>query len=119
MFALQSVWWDKTCGLNIILWSLEYYIKSYFFNNSSSLDFVCRFIEFVFALTRLVFCRVLFIMAGSMDMGHIRIFHDARNDQVMMSIEVSFIYTFFFPVNVGCVRVCLGLIILFILFFRI
>ena len=51
--------------------------------------------------------------------GHIRIFHDARNDQVMMSIEVSFIYTFFFPVNVGCVRVCLGLIILFILFFRI
>ena len=54
-----------------------------------------------------------------MDMGHIRIFHDARNDQVMMSIEVSFIYTFFFPVNVGCVRVCLGLIILFILFFRI
>ena len=48
-----------------------------------------------------------------------RIFHDARNDQVMMSIEVSFIYTFFFPVNVGCVRVCLGLIILFILFFRI
>ena len=22
-FALQSVWWDKTCGLNIILWSLE------------------------------------------------------------------------------------------------
>ena len=49
--------------------------------------------------------------------GHIRIFHDARNDQVMMSIEVSFIYTFFFPVNVGCVRVCLGLIILFILFF--
>ena len=52
-----------------------------------------------------------------MDMGHIRIFHDARNDQVMMSIEVSFIYTFFFPVNVGCVRVCLGLIILFILFF--
>lgn len=43
-----------------------------------------------------------------MDMGHIRIFHDARNDQVMMSIEVSFIYTFFFPVNVGCVRVCLG-----------
>ena len=31
-----------------------------------------------------------------MDMGHIRIFHDARNDQVMMSIEVSFIYTFFF-----------------------
>lgn len=30
-----------------------------------------------------------------MDMGHIRIFHDARNDQVMMSIEVSFIYTFF------------------------
>ena len=35
----------------------------------------------------------------------------------MMSIEVSFIYTFFFPVNVGCVRVCLGLIILFILFF--
>ena len=32
-------------------------------------DFVCRFIEFVFALTRLVFCRVLFIMAGSMDMG--------------------------------------------------
>ena len=72
----------------------------------------------MFALTRLVFCRVLFIMAGSMDMGHIRIFHDARNDQVMMSIEVSFIYTFFFPVNVGCVRVCLGLIILFILFFR-
>lgn len=66
-----------------------------------------------------IFCRVLFIMAGSMDMGHIRIFHDARNDQVMMSIEVSFIYTFFFPVNVGCVRVCLGLIILFILFFRI
>ena len=54
-----------------------------------------------------------------MDMGHIRIFHDARNDQVMMSIEVSFIYTFFFPVNVGFVRVCLGLIILFILFFRI
>lgn len=54
-----------------------------------------------------------------MDMGHIRIFHDAWNDQVMMSIEVSFIYTFFFPVNVGCVRVCLGLIILFILFFRI
>ena len=51
-----------------------------------------------------------------MDMGCFRIFHDARNDQVMMSIEVSFIYTFFFPVNVGCVRVCLGLIILFILF---
>lgn len=54
-----------------------------------------------------------------MDMGYIRIFHDARNDQVMMSIEVSFIYTFFFSVNVGCIRVCLGLIILFILFFRI
>ena len=51
-----------------------------------------------------------------MDMGCFRIFHDARNDQVMMSIEVSFIYTFFFPVNVGCVRVCLGLIILFISF---
>ena len=30
---------------------------------------VDNFIEFVFALTRLVFCRVLFIMAGSMDMG--------------------------------------------------
>ncbi len=43
-----------------------------------------------------------------MDMGYFRIFHDARNDQVMMSIEISFIYTFFFPVNVGCIRVCLG-----------
>ncbi len=43
-----------------------------------------------------------------MDMGHIRIFHDARNDQVMMSIEVSFIYTFFFPVNVGCVGLYVG-----------
>lgn len=51
-----------------------------------------------------------------MDMGHIRIFHDARNDQVMMSIEISFIYTFCFPVNVGCIRVCLGVIILFIYF---
>ena len=46
-----------------------------------------------------------------MDMGCFRIFHDARNDQVMMSIEISFIYTFCFPVNVGCIRVCLGVII--------
>ena len=51
-----------------------------------------------------------------MDMGCFRIFHDARNDQVMMSIEISFIYTFCFPVNVGCIRVCLGVIILFIYF---
>lgn len=51
-----------------------------------------------------------------MDMGCFRIFHDARNDQMMMSIEISFIYTFCFPVNVGCIRVCLGVIILFIYF---
>ena len=86
---------------------VEYY-SLVFWKVQDCLDFVCRFIEFVFALTRLVFCRVLFIMAGSMDMGHIRIFHDARNDQVMMSIEVSFIYTFFFPVNVGCVSCMSG-----------
>ena len=75
--------------------------------------------EFVFGLTRLVFLPGLIHNGRINGYGHIRIFHDARNDQVMMSIEVSFIYTFFFPVNVGCVRVCLGLIILFILFFRI
>ena len=54
-----------------------------------------------------------------MDMGTFGFFTMPGMTQVMMSIEVSFIYTFFFPVNVGCVRVCLGLIILFILFFRI
>ena len=52
-----------------------------------------------------------------MDMGCFRIFHDARNDQVMMSIEIFFLFIHFcFPVNVGCIRVCLGVIILFIYF---
>ena len=40
-----------------------------------------------------------------MDMGCFRIFHDARNDQVMISIEISFIYTFCFPV-MSDVSVC-------------
>ena len=68
--------------------------------------------EFVFGLTRLVFLPgLIHNRPDQWIWGASGIFHDARNDQVMISIEISFIYTFCFPVNVGCIRVCLGVII--------